>query len=267
MNYSQGTGKIISNREVAPNHYRLEVEAPFDLKEAKPGMFVMVRVSDSLTPILRRPFGVYTLDEERKSFAILYRVVGEGTRLLSEMASGVRLDVLGPLGNGFDLAMAGGRPLLVAGGVGVPPLFRLAEALTHKEIKTTVIIGGRSKDDLLSVGEFKRLGTEIHIATEDGSEGFEGFVTGIMEDMLDKGDVPTAVYSCGPKPMLRRVGEIAIENSIPCQLSLEAVMACGFGVCLGCVVKTCTLENEADHDFSRVCCEGPVFDAREIVWE
>ncbi len=264
MDYTRGRGKIVSNREIAPRHFEMVAEATFDLGDAAPGRFVMVRVSDNLSPILRRPFGIFRIDKEKNQFAILYRVVGEGTLLLSEMAAGVEIDVLGPLGTGFDLTLAGDAPLLVAGGVGVPPLFRLAEALVGQGRATCVIIGGRSKDDLLAVDEFKNLGVEVYLATEDGSEGRKGFVTGIMENKLSNASV---VYSCGPTPMLKRVGEMAMEAGKPCELSLEAVMACGFGVCLGCVVKTCTVQNEDDHDYSRVCCEGPVFDAREIVWE
>ena len=266
MDYSSGSGKIISNMEVAPHHFRMEIEAPFDLSHASPGRFVMVRVSESNAPILRRPFGIYNVNPERKSFAILYRIVGEGTRLLSEMAEGVMIDVLGPLGTGFNMSVSGENPLIIAGGVGVPPLYRLAEALAGNGVKATVIIGGRRDADLLSIDDFKKLGVDLRLATEDGSAGHKGYVTDIMEDMLSKGDKPSCVYSCGPSPMLKRVGEISIDSNIACQLSLEAVMACGFGVCLGCVIKTCSLENKADHDYSRVCCEGPVFDAKEVVW-
>ncbi|MDH3975736.1 MAG: dihydroorotate dehydrogenase electron transfer subunit [Deltaproteobacteria bacterium] len=267
MNYSDGTGKIISNIEVAPSHYRMDIEATFDLKTAGPGQFVMVKVSDGMAPILRRPFGIYTIDEEKDSFAILYRVVGEGTRLLSEMAAGVKVDVLGPLGKGFSFDISGERPLLVAGGVGVPPLFNFARGLVEKEIMPLVLIGGRSKSDLLSVDEFEKLGIMVKTATEDGSEGHKGYVTDIMEAFIAGGVIPTTVYSCGPELMLKRVGEIAMAKGLPCELSLEAMMACGFGVCLGCVIKTCTVENVEDHDYGRVCTEGPVFDAREIIWE
>jgi len=253
--------------EVAPYHYRMDIEGTFDLKSAEAGQFVMVKVSDGMAPILRRPFGIYTIDEANNSFAILYRVVGEGTRLLSEMAAGVKVDVLGPLGKGFSIEKTGDRPLLVAGGVGVPPLFNFARALVEKEIIPLVIVGGRSKSDLLSIEEFKQLGLMVKTATEDGSEGHRGYVTDIMESLIAGGVIPTSVYSCGPELMLKRVGEIAMAKDLTCELSLEAMMACGFGVCLGCVIKTCTVENVEDHDYGRVCTEGPVFDAREIIWE
>ena len=267
MDYTQGRGKILANVEVAPDHYRMEIEAPFVPERALPGQFVMVKVTDGLAPVLRRPFGIYTINEARGSFEMIYRVVGEGTRLLSEMADGVDIDVLGPLGNGFNLDLAGDQPLIVAGGVGVPPLFSLAQALARKGKKPVVIIGGRIADDLLSLDAFRQVGIEPLLATEDGSAGYKGYVTAIMEERLDDGKIPSAVYSCGPKPMLRRVGEIAMSRGIPCELSLEAIMACGFGVCLGCVVKTCSSDGSSEHDFSRVCCEGPVFDAKEIVWD
>ncbi|MBE9535691.1 MAG: dihydroorotate dehydrogenase electron transfer subunit [Proteobacteria bacterium] len=267
MDYTQGRGRILANVEVAPDHYRMEIEAPFVPERALPGQFVMVKVTDGLAPVLRRPFGIYTINEARGSFEMIYRVVGEGTRLLSEMADGVDIDVLGPLGNGFNLDLAGDQPLIVAGGVGVPPLFSLAQGLIGKGKKPVVIIGGRTADDLLSLDAFRAIGIEPLLATEDGSSGYKGYVTAIMEERLDDGKIPSAVYSCGPKLMLRRVGEIAMSRGIPCELSLEAIMACGFGVCLGCVVKTCSSDGSSEHDFSRVCCEGPVFDAKEIIWD
>jgi dihydroorotate dehydrogenase electron transfer subunit len=267
MDYTQGTGKILTNVELSPGYYRMEVEAPFVPERALPGQFVMVKVTEALAPVLRRPFGIYTINKAKGSFEMIYRVVGEGTRLLSEMANGVSLDVLGPLGNGFNLDLAGDRPLIVAGGVGVPPLFSLAQALVEGGKRPVVIIGGRTENDLLSLEAFRQIGIEPLLATEDGSAGQKGYVTAIMEKRLDEGKIPSAVYSCGPTPMLRRVGDIAIAQGIPCELSLEAVMACGFGVCLGCVIKTCSSEGSSEHDFSRVCCEGPVFDAKEIVWD
>ena len=267
MDYTQGIGKILENIEVAPDHYRMEIEAPFVPERALPGQFVMLKVTDGLAPVLRRPFGIYTVNKGRGSFEIIYRVVGEGTRLLSEMADGATIDVLGPLGNGFDLGLAGEQPLIIAGGVGVPPLFSLAKALVDRAEKPVVIIGGRTADDLLSIDAFKEIGIEPLLATENGSAGHRGYVTAIMEERLGEGSTPSAVYSCGPTPMLKRVGEIAIAKGIPCELSLEAVMACGFGVCLGCVIKTRPSGGGSGYDFSRVCCEGPVFDAKEIVWD
>ena len=267
IDYDNGPGKVLSNREIAPDHFLMELEAPFDLSKALPGQFVMIRVSEGITPVLRRPFGICSMNEDSGSFTILYRVVGGGTKILSDMSEGMEVDILGPLGNGFDLEVAGEDPLLIAGGVGVPPLFMLAAALVKNGKRPEVIIGGRSAKDLLFVEEFKKIDVKVHAATEDGSEGFKGYVTGILEEMLSSGRAPSAIYSCGPSPMLKGVGEIAIEKGIACQLSLEAVMACGFGVCLGCVLKTCSIDQPEITDYSRVCAEGPVFDAREIIWE
>lgn len=267
IDYDNGPGKVISNREIAPDHFLMELVAPFDLSKAHPGQFVMIRVSEGITPVLRRPFGICSMNNDRGSFTILYRVVGGGTKILSDMPEGVEVDILGPLGRGFDMKMAGESPLLIAGGVGVPPLFMLAKTLVENGKKPEIIIGGRSAKDLLFVEEFREIGVKVLAATEDGSEGFKGFVTGVLEEMLSSGHAPSAVYSCGPTPMLKRVGEIAIESGIACELSLEAVMACGFGVCLGCVLKTCSIDRPEVTDYSRVCAEGPVFDAREIIWE
>ncbi|MDT8317302.1 MAG: dihydroorotate dehydrogenase electron transfer subunit [bacterium] len=267
IDYDNGPGKVLSNREIAPDHFLMELAAPFDLSRARPGQFVMIRVSEGITPVLRRPFGICSMNKDRGSFTILYRVVGPGTKILSDIPEGLELDILGPLGRGFDVALAGEAPLLIAGGVGVPPLFMLAAALVKNGKKPEVIIGGRSASDLLFVEEFKKIGLKALAATEDGSEGFKGYVTGILEEMISGGRAPSVIYSCGPGPMLKRVGEIAIESGIACQLSLEAVMACGFGVCLGCVLKTCSIDRPDETDYSRVCAEGPVFDAREIIWE
>ena len=266
MEYTNGKGKIISSKEVAPAHFLIEIETPFALSDAKPGKFVMIRVSDGLSPVLRRPFGIYNVNEKINSFEVLVRVVGEGTRLLSEMSVGTSLEILGPLGNGFDLDIAGDAPLLVAGGVGVAPLFTLAEALISKGKKVKILVGGREKKDLLVIEDLKEIGAEVLSVTEDGSEGFKGFVTDLMTQIIKSEETVTSIYSCGPHLMLKKVGEIALENKLTCQLSLEAIMACGFGVCLGCVIKSCSKDEEKEFDYSRVCCEGPVFNAEEVIW-
>lgn len=275
MDYTQGIGKIVGNTEVVPRHFLMEIEAPFVAEKALPGQFVMVRVGSCVAPLLRRPFGIYRIKTGRGSFEILYRVVGQGTLLMSEMAAGVEIDILGPLGNGFDLEEGGEKPLLVAGGVGVAPLFNLAVALVSGGAAVTVLVGGKNKGEILSVDDLKEIGVDVMTATEDGEEGYIGYVTGLMEEVLDKSESFSAIYSCGPKPMLKKVAEISRSREMPCQLSLEALMACGFGVCLGCVVKTCSEKNPpfsqggvgGDLHYSRVCCEGPVFRAEEIIWD
>lgn len=267
MIYSNGTGHILLSKEVAPEHFLIEIEAPFALSDATPGRFVMIRISDALSPVLRRPFGIYNIN--KNSFEILVRVVGEGTRLLSEMSVGTRLEILGPLGNGFNLDIAGDAPLLVAGGVGIAPLFTLAETLLSNGNKVKVLIGGRNKKDLLVIEQLEQLeqlGAEVLAVTEDGSEGFKGYVTDLMTQIIKSDKSVSSVYSCGPHLMLKKVGEIALEKSLTCQLSLEAIMACGFGVCLGCVIKTCSNEKDKEFNYSRVCCEGPVFNAEEVIW-
>lgn len=266
MNYSNGKGEIISNMEVAPNHFRMEVLSPPDFGVALPGQFVMVKVSDGVVPVLRRPFGIFKTSEKRGSFEILYRRVGEGTRLLADMAPGVELDILGPLGHGFDLELSGDSPSLVAGGVGIAPLYMLAKELITAGKRVKVLIGSRGEKDLLAVEELKELGAELLIATEDGSQGYRGYVTGLMEELLKRGEKISAVYACGPAPMLQKVDSISLAHRIACQLSLEAIMACGFGVCLGCVVKRCAKDRAAGFVYDRVCCEGPVFNAGEVIW-
>jgi dihydroorotate dehydrogenase electron transfer subunit len=267
MNYSNGKGKIISNREIAPDHYKMEVESPATFGEALPGQFVMVKVSDGVVPILRRPFGIFQTDKDKGSFEILYRKVGEGTRLLADIAPGVDLDILGPLGTGFDLDLSGDNPLLIAGGVGIAPLYMLAKELVSAGKQVKVLFGSRGENDLLVIDELKALGVELLIATEDGSEGFKGYGTDLLEELLERGEEISAVYACGPELMLEKVDKIALSYDLTCQLSLEAIMACGFGVCLGCVVKICSKDKEREFDYNRVCCEGPVFNAGEVIWD
>jgi len=262
MDYACVKGKIIANREAVPGHFKMTIEAPFIARTARPGQFVMVKTGEGDVPLLRRPFGIYRADKEGRSIEILYRIVGLGTRLLSEMPSGAGLEIIGPLGNGFDVNAAGDAPLLVAGGVGVASLLPLAEALTSAGADAVTLIGVRRSDELLAVAAFENAGAGVKIATEDGSRGYRGYVTDLMDEIIGSQEGCSAVYSCGPQPMLKKVASISARYGVPCQVSLEATMACGFGVCLGCIVKT----GPDGSQYKRVCREGPVFNAEEIAW-
>ncbi|MBU1726306.1 MAG: dihydroorotate dehydrogenase electron transfer subunit [Candidatus Omnitrophica bacterium] len=267
----QEKAKIISNRKVGRAHFKLLLLAPKVSAKACPGQFVTIKVNDGDIPLLRRPFSVHRVAKSR--IEILYEVLGEGTRILSKRKTGEYLDVIGPLGNGFDYKAAKSplvklgvnkSQVLVAGGMGVAPLVFLAQRiqeLAGSQVKTIVLIGAKTKSQLFCEKEFKNLGCSVKIATDDGSRGFNGRVTGLLKYLLTaNGQRPTAVYACGPKPMLKELSRIAREHRLEAQISLEEHMACGIGACLGCVVQT-------KQGYKRVCKEGPVFNSREIVWD
>jgi len=250
--------QVVHRENVGGEYYRLRLRSaqPF---AAQPGQFVMVRVSDGIDPLLRRPFSIHRmLSADSGEFEVLFRVVGAGTRLLARTHVGDQVEALAPLGRGFHLAE--GRPLLVGGGVGVAPLLFLAEALLKAGNTPKLLLGGRADRDILCHDDFACLAVPFALATEDGSLGEPGLVTRLLERELQQGAGGTSVYACGPSPMLAAVAQLCREAGVPCQVSLEAYMACGVGACLGCVVPG-TRET-----YLRVCKEGPVFDADEIDW-
>lgn len=216
----------------------------------RPGQFAMLSLDPHglhLDPLLPRPMAIFGRRGARVEFR--YHVVGRGTALLARLSPGAELGVLGPLGNGF--AAPAGRPLLVGGGTGTASLYELAQLREG----TRVLLGGRSADAILGLAEFQTLGVELHVATEDGSLGERGLVTELLDPQ--PGD---EVFACGPTAMMRAVHERARAAGVPCRVSLESHMACGFGICLGCAVPS-------DEGFRYVCTHGPVFDAERLDWK
>jgi dihydroorotate dehydrogenase electron transfer subunit len=281
---------VLENKKVAPGHFVLKMRSKSISRNARPGQFVEVLCSQDSDPLLPRPFSF--LDCDSKSFSLLYQVVGKGTDLLSKVKKNDKLRILGPLGNGFSLrsslrgaegdeaisktgllGFAGNDILLVGGGVGIPPLYHLAK--TAKNKNTQVFLGARHKSLLLCEKDFKKLKVGLHLATDDGSRGKKGFVTGILEDFLQKNDLSQAhIYTCGPTPMLKAVSMIAQKYQVPCQVSVEVPMACGFGACLGCAITVRQgteapehQKNQEKYRFAIACKEGPVFCGEKIVWE
>ncbi|MFA4991571.1 MAG: dihydroorotate dehydrogenase electron transfer subunit [Candidatus Omnitrophota bacterium] len=259
--------KILSNEEVAPGYYRMVLEGPYMAKTANPGQFVMVRCGNDTDPLLRRPLGISRVRRPAAPGAmtmeLLYEVIGRGTEILANKRKGETLKVLGPLGNGFDLLPCVRRPasgaVLIAGGIGVAPMIFLAEEMARKKIRPVILIGAKTKKLILCEKEFKRIGAEVHIATDDGTLGRKGFVSGLLQDVLRRTPdtrYPT-VYACGPEPMLRAVAGICLNKKIECQISMETKMACGIGACLGCAVETKKGNKLA-------CKDGPVFNARDL---
>lgn len=252
--------EVLENKKIAPGHFVLKLRSKSISRNAHPGQFVQVSCSQDSDPLLPRPFSF--LDCDSKSFSLLYQVVGKGTDLLSKTKKNDRLWILGPLGNGFDVSNA--KIILVGGGVGIPPLYHLAKTARNKN--TQVFLGARHKSLLLCEKDFKKLKVGLHLATDDGSRGKKGFVTAILEDFLQKNDLSqTHIYTCGPTPMLKAVSAIAKKYQVPCQVSVEVPMACGFGACLGCAVTV--KEKNSEKRFAIACKEGPVFCGEKIAWE
>lgn len=251
--------KITENKKVVERYYRMRIESPYLAKSTKPGQFFEVKCSGESDPLLRRPLGSHRIFKD--SVEMLYEVVGKGTELLSKRKKGKPLDVIGPLGNGFE-PVPSGNVILVAGGIGVAPLVALAETLVKNNCKVYVIIGAKTKSHLLCEEVFKQLGCRVEVVTEDGSKGDKGLATDVLKDIFRSPiKAPYAsIYACGPNAMLKAVSKIAAEEELPCYVSLEERMACGVGACLGCPVKV------KSGEYKMVCKDGPVFNAEEIAW-
>lgn len=247
----------------------LEFRCPEIASVAQPGQFLMLAASAGIEPLLRRPMAVYEILEREGvpvGFSVLVERTGKGTTLMSGMHAGDQVDVLGPLGSAFappsDLDT---EAVLVMGGVGAAPFPLFAKVLTRAGYMVRALIGGRSREHLLCVDDFEAAAVPVTLATEDGSAGYHGLVTGPLAEYLEDCDHRVAVYSCGPTPMMRAVDGIAVARGVPHQVSLEAPMACGIGVCLSCVVPT--VDETGGWRYRRICREGPVFDARTVLWE
>ncbi len=255
---SQIAAPIVHNRAIGKDVFALRLEAPTIAEAAKPGQFLMIRVGETMDPLLRRPFSIHAVHTST-CVDVVFRVVGRGTALLSRAGVGENLDVVGPLGHGFtwqDKSPA----LLMAGGMGVAPLLFLAQHMIKRCLpdEVSLLIGARNLHEVLCADDFRDMGLAVSVATEDGSQGKKGLVTDLMtEEMMAQ---RPQVYSCGPYPMLRAVARLAVERGLSCQVSLENSMACGVGVCLGCVTQM------RDGSMARVCQEGPVFCADEVAW-
>ena len=252
--------RILHKKAIQEKYFRLIINAPQIVNSAKPGQFVGIRLTDASEPLLRRPFSIHRV--RGKNIELLYEVVGLGSEILSQKKPGEYLDIIGPLGNGFSYqlsAISYQPPILVAGGMGVAPLLFLAEKLGHANM--LVLIGAKTKKQILCEKEFKELGCDVRISTDDGSKGFKGKAADLLKHLLSaKSREPSTIYACGPKPMLKEIAVISRDYNIPAQISLEEHMACGIGACLGCAVNT-------KEGYKRVCQEGPVFNTDEIIWD
>ncbi len=252
--------EIIRTEQLADTIFRTTIHAPDIAGSAKPGQFVMVRVGEGMDPLLRRPFSVHQATSSGM-LQILFKVVGQGTKTLSERRAGDALDVFGPLGAGFSLSM--GKVCLVGGGMGIAPLLFLATKICaeHKSPDIMILLGAQDKQELTVAEDFRRLTPNVYEATDNGSCGHHGLVTELMEEKLDN-TVAWRDFSCGPYPMLKAVAGICEQRDWQCQVSLETVMACGMGACLGCAIPA----KEDPKTYQHVCKHGPVFDAIDVAW-
>lgn len=254
--------EVLRHDKVAEGHYRLTLHSPELAAESIAGQFCMVQVVDSYVPFLRRPMCFERILPD--GFTILYKVEGEGTRLLTQFRPGDRLAIQGPLGQGFPIDCRFDRHIIVSGGIGVAPFPALAEALTRAcDRAPEVVLAARSKELIICEDDFRAMGCEVHLATDDGSAGVKAFACDMLA-RLEPGP-GTRVYICGPMVMMRTTSDVAVAAGADCLVSLEAQMACGDGACLGCVVEA-NVESEGER-MVRVCWDGPVFDTRIINWD
>lgn len=237
--------KITDNKKIAEKTYFMSLEGDTSAI-TKPGQFINIKLDGFF---LRRPISV--CDCENGKLSIIYKVVGNGTKEMSELPVGAELDILSGLGNGYDTSKSGDCPVLIGGGVGVPPMYLLCKKLVSEGKKVTVILGFNSEKEVFGVDEFKATGAEVYVTTADGSVGTKGFVTDVLKN-LDY----TYFYTCGPMPMFKAIESIAKTSG---QYSFEERMGCGFGACMGCTCKT-------KYGNKRICKDGPVLEREEIVW-
>jgi len=277
---------IAFNHPLSPAYRHLGVAAPDFPGAFQAGQFVMIRPPAILDPFLPRAFSIYRISAAPPAGAspaarrgpvveILYKVVGKGTQLLAGMEAGREVEILGPLGNAFAVPDDLGLAVLVAGGIGVPPIAALARQMRNAGCgmrNVEVFLGGKTSEDILCLKDFDTAGVRVRISTEDGSLGTCGLITDLLDPFVaaphaprpTPQESPLAIFTCGPLGMLAAVAKLAEKYGVPCQTSVEANMACGFGACMGCA--TPVRSNGSGPAYKLVCKDGPVFDARELVW-
>jgi dihydroorotate dehydrogenase electron transfer subunit len=257
--------KVLYNHQIGPTYYKIGLAGSDYYATAKAGQFIMVQVARQSQPLLRRPFSIHNLiiaNGAAEGLEVLYKVVGPATATLARQQPGDRIDILGPLGSGFLIPRQTRCLYLVAGGIGVAPLVFLVSQLARRQFdfsKCRAFIGGRTKEDLLCRSDFEQLGISVLTTTDDGSTGDQCLVTHPVEDALAQ-IRPDMVVACGPSEMLACLIGITRKYEIPCQVSIETMMACGMGACLGCAVEGADRSDRYLH----ACLDGPVFDATEL---
>jgi dihydroorotate dehydrogenase electron transfer subunit len=261
----QQLSKVLFNEKVGPAYYKIGLSCSDHYRLAKPGQFIMLRITGPAGPLLRRPFSIHNLiasNGAAEGLELLYKVVGKGTAALALQKPGDSVDILGPLGSGFLIPPRAKHIYIVGGGIGIAPLVFLVSQLQCQKTDLSncrVFIGGRSKEDLLCLSDFARLGVSVQASTDDGSAGDQCLVTHPLENAVEH-LAPDIIAACGPTEMLACIIGIAEKYEVPCQVSIETMMACGMGACLGCAV-----EGRGHRDrYLHACLDGPVFDAEML---
>ncbi len=254
MEMIKETAKVVRQQQIDEGIFDMELSFPKGAALAKPGQFIAMYCNDK-SKLLPRPISICGINPTEGTLRVVYRVAGEGTKEFSEMKAGDTLEVMGPLGNGFT--MKNEKAIIIGGGIGIPPMLELAKQL---DAEKTVVLGYRTSTFLKE--EFEEV-CDVKIATEDGSQGVKGTVI----DAIEKYDVEgKVIYACGPMPMLKALAAYAEEHGMEAQISLEERMACGIGACLGCICKSKTKDHHTNVNNTRICKDGPVFDAKEVVF-
>ncbi len=278
---------ILANEPLNQDCWRMTLDAPQIASEIKPGQFIHVKLPGAKGPLFRRPLSVFRRIERNGNMLgieIVYKVVGLGTKLMAELRRGDSLDVLGPQGHGFEWDPKRPAQAVLAGGTGAACLFMLAEELSRAGLPLTILLGGQTKGAVLLEKEFAALKGRVMVSTDDGSYGYHGLVTQMLENALETGSLSSdcAIYASGPEPMLKSLASICQRLGIPAQVSMERHMMCGIGACLACVCKvnlhhisthrdpdSSHIQFVADREFGHalVCKDGPVFDINEVVFD
>ena len=248
---------VKENIKLNYNNFLIVLQPKIIIENIHPGQFVNVLIKNSPTTFLRRPFSIFSIDYKENTLSILVKIAGVGSKFLSETERGNSLDLIFPLGTGFSVPESHEKIVLVGGGVGIAPLMLLARKSKEIEAEVHILLGARSKKDHILIDEFEKYGN-VYITTDDGSLGIKGQVT--QHDIFKNKTKFDRIYSCGPEAMMKAVAQKAHSLDIECEVSLENMMACGFGVCLCCVTKT-TNGNKC------VCTDGPVFNIKELQWQ
>lgn len=250
--------KLVKKEQLKDNIFKFSLETPEIASIARPGQFIEIKVSDkNMDPFLRRPISIHNVDKENGILEIIFRVQGNGTDILSKKQEGELIDIIGPLGYGTFKYEGYKNIAILGGGIGSFPLYELAKN-ARQNANVYTYLGFRDKEAVVLEKEFRNVSNELVITTSDGSYGIHGFATNNLEEDLDKKNID-CIFACGPFPMLKSIQTLAKEKNVPCQISLEERMGCGFGVCVGCAVK-----KAGSSEHIHVCKQGPVFGAQEV---